>query len=565
MSVSTTSTRGFDFLFEIDDKAAADAPKAISIKDGVDLSGADAFEVTEIALVALPDTDGADPTKFESTFRGVIDGFLEVNYPVDYKPSDTDPAKQNYYNSNLSFPDSANIWDVPVFDPTDPASKTDGVGGETPFMVAGDSTIDAENKDTGEFEGTVEVVTTNSQQFADPLNGGDLKEDDWTIDGVAYDPAVYDDTLFYYMGEVLTYQDIYNISYVDYKGVPASGFTFGIIKYENVEPDPAEPPKWEPELDDNGDFIYLDPDLSNTSSGAQAMLDAMFASGDLPNEYEGIYFAGDPSLKGYQAPPTTSLEYAFGTSMGFAFSDDGKKVQYIASDFDLGPLFEDDLLSGDEISFGYTGQGAAYRAPVCFLRGTKVKTSKGYVAIETLAIGDLVITDQGPSRVKFLSMTTHDSLTIPAEDLPVLIKKDALGASQPSEDLLVSPGHGVLIQNTLVHASALVNGTTIVQTERSDWGSLAPITYYNVEFEEHRLINVQGVVAESFFDILQREDWDNFNDYMRLYKVQQPLKELPLQRVQFSRSLSAELRLHLQMAGIAPVGPQAEAQKAIAA
>ena len=141
--------------------------------------------------------------------------------------------------------------------------------------------------------------------------------------------------------------------------------------------------------------------------------------------------------------------------------------------------------------------------------------------------------------------------------LPICIKAGALGDGLPRRDLYVSGGHAVLIDGHLIQASALVNGSTIIQTQPEDWDKQRPITYYNIELEKHELITAEGLTVESFYDSLERSGWDNYADYLALYGSEQPLQELPLPRVYFPHELSSALRQRLhQLQASVPAGPQ---------
>lgn len=178
----------------------------------------------------------------------------------------------------------------------------------------------------------------------------------------------------------------------------------------------------------------------------------------------------------------------------------------------------------------------------CFLPGTLISTVDGFRPVEALSVGDLVLTDHGPQPVRFVSCNTGHPLTLLwSGTLPVRISAHAFGESGPTRDLLVTPGHAVLVDGHLVHASALVNGSTIVQTTIEDWYDHQQISCYNIELETHRLIWAEGLQVESYFDILPRKFWDNYGEYMALYGEDLPMEELPLPRVEFTRQLPISL------------------------
>jgi hypothetical protein len=96
---------------------------------------------------------------------------------------------------------------------------------------------------------------------------------------------------------------------------------------------------------------------------------------------------------------------------------------------------------------------------------------------------------------------------------PVLIKRSALGFESPGRDLFVSPGHAFLIDGVLVTARLLVNGRTILSVRPS----ATTIKYFNIELNAHDVIFAEGAPAETYFDCGNRETFDNFGEYYRLY------------------------------------------------
>lgn len=180
---------------------------------------------------------------------------------------------------------------------------------------------------------------------------------------------------------------------------------------------------------------------------------------------------------------------------------------------------------------------------VCFYPGTLVSTPEGARAIETLAIGDLVLTNDGRSLpVRWLGKQTvsrlfGDALRI----LPIRIKAGALGDNTPARDLLVSPSHALLIEDTLVHAGALVNGTSIVREHDVPM----VFSYFNIELSEHALILAEGAAAETFVDNVERESFDNWEEHERLYGQLAPLVEMSLPRARSHRQVPVAVRRKL--------------------
>ncbi len=181
---------------------------------------------------------------------------------------------------------------------------------------------------------------------------------------------------------------------------------------------------------------------------------------------------------------------------------------------------------------------------VCFLSGTMIATPAGERSVETLAVGDLVLTADGRAApVRWIGVQTVVSMFAdPHRSFPVRIMAGAFGEGLPTRDLLVSPDHALFLEGVLVQAGALVNGTTIVrQTAMPE-----RFTWFHVELEDHALILAEGVPAETFVDTVTRRRFDNFADYEARYGDTGPvLAELPAPRIKSARQLPAVLRERL--------------------
>ena len=177
----------------------------------------------------------------------------------------------------------------------------------------------------------------------------------------------------------------------------------------------------------------------------------------------------------------------------------------------------------------------------CFLAGTLIATPSGDVAIETLKAGDLVLTVEGRAKpVRWLArQTVSTRFASPLRVMPVLIRAGALGENLPHRNLFVSPDHAVLVDGQLVHAEALINGSSIVRhTDMPE-----TFVYYHVELDDHSLILAEGVPVETFIDNVTRKAFDNWQD-----APEAPVAaELELPRVRSVRQLDPSIANWLAM------------------
>ena len=124
------------------------------------------------------------------------------------------------------------------------------------------------------------------------------------------------------------------------------------------------------------------------------------------------------------------------TVYGFGGSNQQLEGETFTLDGNVAPAY---MVSSD-------GNGGTFvtAAAVCFAAGTQIRTARGDVAVEHLAVGDLVTTASGTARL--VVWLGHRMVERPREDAcPVRIRGGAFGANLPERDLLLSPGHPVLV------------------------------------------------------------------------------------------------------------------------
>jgi hypothetical protein len=206
-------------------------------------------------------------------------------------------------------------------------------------------------------------------------------------------------------------------------------------------------------------------------------------------------------------------------------------------------------LSDEPVSVAGAGLVQADRAIqlaealACFCAGTMILTNCGEVAVETLKRGDRVMTTEGLAKsVTWIGRrVVSAAFADPVGSWPIRVKAGALSDNVPGRDLLLSPDHALLIDGVLIHAGALVNGTSIIrETDIPE-----TFVYYHVELDDHSLILVENTPAETFIDNIDRMGFDNWAEHEALYPDGKPIEEMPHPRAKGRRQVPMHIRAAL--------------------
>ena len=235
-----------------------------------------------------------------------------------------------------------------------------------------------------------------------------------------------------------------------------------------------------------------DPDSGGNLAGATVSISSGFLAGDTlnftnQNGIAGSYNAvtgvltltGSASIANYQ----TALQ-----SVGYSFSgdptnggvDNGRTITWTVTD------------------------GVSSSAPVtsslttlCFCAGTLIRTPGGEVPVETLSVGDAVLTASG--AVREITWIGEGRLLATrgrrGAATPVIVAKDALAPNVPHRDLRVTKGHALFLDGVLIPVEFLVNHRSIRWDDRAQEVSL-----YHVELATHDVLVANGAPAESYRD-----------------------------------------------------------------
>lgn len=170
------------------------------------------------------------------------------------------------------------------------------------------------------------------------------------------------------------------------------------------------------------------------------------------------------------------------------------------------------------ITFADSSTGTAYGrdayidnvvfdAPVCFTKGTMIGVEGGAVPVETIRVGDLIMTaDHGLQPVRWIGRR-HISAAILAvrpNFRPIRIAAGALGAGRPAADLTVSPQHRLLISSAQVRGIAgtdevLVAAKHLLHMPGIEITEPDGVDYFHILFDRHEVVYANGGPAESLY------------------------------------------------------------------
>jgi hypothetical protein len=188
-----------------------------------------------------------------------------------------------------------------------------------------------------------------------------------------------------------------------------------------------------------------------------------------------------------------------------------------------------------------------------------ILTDQGEVPIETLAIGDKVITMSGVARpIKWIGRRSYaDRFALGRKHiLPICIKAGALDENLPRRDLWISPHHAMYLDGVLIEAKDLINDVSIVQAERVE-----KVEYFHIELDTHDVIVAEGAPSESFIDDDSRGMFHNAHEYPALYPdaPREPARYCAPRRDEGYELEAARRRIEAR-AGLRPAGePQPQA------
>jgi hypothetical protein len=166
------------------------------------------------------------------------------------------------------------------------------------------------------------------------------------------------------------------------------------------------------------------------------------------------------------------------------------------------------IAAGDKLALVNGSQTDIVEQLLCFLKGTRIRTDAGEVAVENLTVGHRVVTLSGATRPITWIGTGRVQATRGKRNAatPVIVRRGALADGVPSRDLHVTKGHSLFIDDVLIPVEFLVNHHSILW---DDWARQVEI--YHVELDAHDVLIANGAPAESYRDDGNRWLFSNAN------------------------------------------------------
>ncbi len=170
--------------------------------------------------------------------------------------------------------------------------------------------------------------------------------------------------------------------------------------------------------------------------------------------------------------------------------------------------------AGSGSSLESTDDGASYQvqsSPTpgivpCLAKGTRVRTREGWLPVEHLQAGDLLLTWDGSFKPLVDVLRKH----ITARDFrrnpklrPVRITAGSLGHGLPRRDLLVSRQHRMLVSSRIVKRMFDASDALVAAIRLTEFNgvfvdeTVEQIEYYHLLFDAHEVIFAEGAATES--------------------------------------------------------------------
>ncbi len=145
---------------------------------------------------------------------------------------------------------------------------------------------------------------------------------------------------------------------------------------------------------------------------------------------------------------------------------------------------------------------------VCFAEGTQILTEDGPVLVDSLQVGDQVLTiDNGLQSIRWIGShaLTDIDLALRPNLRPIRIRAGALGRGMPDSDLRVSPQHRILVRSIVAKRMFGVSEVLIPAKKLLDMDGIdidtgaSAVTYFHFLFDRHEIVFSNATPTESLF------------------------------------------------------------------
>jgi len=153
-----------------------------------------------------------------------------------------------------------------------------------------------------------------------------------------------------------------------------------------------------------------------------------------------------------------------------------------------------------------TGHSPDIAGPVCFAEGTRIATSLGNRAVETLRPGLLIWTkDHGFQPLRWIGRRDYSAADLKADPTlrPICIVQGALGGGLPAHDMVVAPQHRMVVASPVVWRM-FATGEVLVPAFRllgvpgvTQLGGDRPVAYFHLLLDQHAVIMANGALSET--------------------------------------------------------------------
>lgn len=201
--------------------------------------------------------------------------------------------------------------------------------------------------------------------------------------------------------------------------------------------------------------------------------------------------------------------FASGTDYAIFEDEDGNQYILFSSDFDISRISSRGNLTLTEGSDSDDNMDIIDIIDViCFASGTKILTPNGERAVESLKVGDTLVTQEGKTTtIHWASHTHHSAQTVSRfpNIRPIKIPANSFAAGMPHDDLYLSRQHRVMIESVVaermvgqsqvlvpIHTLAEFDFATTVTQDQD-------VSYYHILTDQHDVLLANGLPCESLY------------------------------------------------------------------